>query len=107
MMSQFSFEWLLPIFSWENIRNIFVELSRSSTREPWFFTDFTFLATFGFFLLIYAIIYKKEAVRKVYIILFSLFFYYKSSGLFLGLFVLMIVSDFSFYTLCLLNEKCK
>jgi alginate O-acetyltransferase complex protein AlgI len=107
MMSQFSFEWLLPIFSWEYIRNIFVELSRSSTREPWFFTDFTFLATFGFFLLIYAIIYKKEAVRKVYIILFSLFFYYKSSGLFLGLFVLMIISDFLFALLIQKAEGVK
>jgi D-alanyl-lipoteichoic acid acyltransferase DltB (MBOAT superfamily) len=107
MLADLSFDWLLPIFSSENIRNIFIKLGQSSTREPWFFTDFTFLATFGFFLLIYAVIYKRETVRKVYIILFSLFFYYKSSGLFLGLFVLMIISDFLFALLIQKAERIK
>jgi D-alanyl-lipoteichoic acid acyltransferase DltB (MBOAT superfamily) len=67
-----------------------------STKEPWFFTEFTFLAVFGIFLLIYAALVQKNTWRKIYIISFSLFFYYKSSGPFLGLFVLMIVSDYLF-----------
>ena len=67
-----------------------------STKEPWFFTEFTFLAVFGIFLLIYAALVQKNIWRKIYIISFSLFFYYKSSGPFLGLFVLMIVSDYLF-----------
>ncbi len=67
-----------------------------SYKEPWFFTEFTFLAVFGIFLLIYAALVQKNTWRKIYIISFSLFFYYKSSGPFLGLFVLMIVSDYLF-----------
>lgn len=67
-----------------------------STKEPWFFTEFTFLAVFGIFLLFYAALVQKNTWRKIYIIAFSLFFYYKSSGPFLGLFVLMIVSDYLF-----------
>lgn len=67
-----------------------------STKEPWFFTEFTFLAVFGIFLVIYAALVQKNTWRKIYIISFSLFFYYKSSGPFLGLFALMIVSDYLF-----------
>ena len=67
-----------------------------STTEPWFFTEFSFLLVFGFFLLIYGLVIEKNKWKKLYIIFFSLFFYYKSSGPFLGLFVLMIACDFLF-----------
>ena len=65
-----------------------------STEQPWFFTEFSFLLVFGFFLLIYGLVIEKNKWKKLYIIFFSLFFYYKSSGPFLGLFVLMIACDF-------------
>ena len=80
------------LFNWEQINSF---LSYSS-EKPWFFTEFSFLLVFGFFLLIYALLVNKNKWKKIYIIAFSLFFYYKSSGPFLGLFVLMIVSDFLF-----------
>jgi len=80
------------LFNWEQINSF---LSYSS-EKPWFFTEFSFLLVFGFFLLIYAFLVNKNKWKKIYIIAFSLFFYYKSSGPFLGLFVLMIVSDFLF-----------
>ncbi len=67
-----------------------------STSQPWFFTEFSFLLVFGFFLLIYTLVIEKNKWKKLYIIFFSLFFYYKSSGPFLGLFILMIVCDFLF-----------
>jgi hypothetical protein len=67
-----------------------------STKEPWFFTEFSFLAVFGVFLIFYAALVQKNTWRKIYLITFSLFFYYKSSGPFLGLFALMIVSDYLF-----------
>ncbi len=76
----------------EQLKNLF----DFSVDKPWFFTEFSFLLVFGFFLLIYAFIVDKNKFKKIYIILFSLFFYYKSSGPFLGLFILMIVSDFYF-----------
>ena len=80
------------LFNWEQI-NSFLSYS---FEKPWFFTEFSFLLVFGFFLLIYAFLVNKNKWKKIYIIAFSLFFYYKSSGPFLGLFVLMIVSDFLF-----------
>jgi alginate O-acetyltransferase complex protein AlgI len=67
-----------------------------STKEPWFFTEFSFLFTFGIFLFFYALLFTQNALRKIYVIAFSLFFYYKSSGPFLALFLFQIVVDFLF-----------
>jgi D-alanyl-lipoteichoic acid acyltransferase DltB (MBOAT superfamily) len=67
-----------------------------STKEPWFFTEFSFLFTFGIFLFFYALLFTQNALRKLYLIAFSLFFYYKSSGPYLALFVFQIVVDFLF-----------
>lgn len=83
---------LFSLFNWEQIKNFL----SYSVAKPWFFTEFSFLLVFGFFLLVYAFLVNKNKWKKVYIIAFSLFFYYKSSGPFLGLFILMIVSDFLF-----------
>ena len=88
--------WINQIFAPLKDPKLLEKMFGYSTKEPWFFTEFTFLAVFGIFLVIYAALVQKNAWRKIYIISFSLFFYYKSSGPFLGLFVLMIVSDYLF-----------
>ena len=88
--------WINQIFAPLKDPKLLEKMFGYSTKEPWFFTEFTFLAVFGIFLLIYAALVQKNIWRKIYIISFSLFFYYKSSGPFLGLFVLMIVSDYLF-----------
>lgn len=88
--------WLNQIFAPLKDPKLLEKMFGYSTKEPWFFTEFTFLAVFGIFLVIYAALVQKNTWRKLYIISFSLFFYYKSSGPFLGLFVLMIVSDYLF-----------
>ena len=82
----------LNIFKVETLKEWFAY----STTEPWFFTEFSFLAVFGVFLIIYSLLAKANTWRKIYIILLSIFFYYKSSGPFLSLFVLMIISDYLF-----------
>jgi alginate O-acetyltransferase complex protein AlgI len=80
------------IFSWKHIQESFMY----SLEKPWFFTEFSFLFVFGIFLLFYALLVNQNFWRKIYIIGFSLFFYYKSSGPFIGLFALMILSDYIF-----------
>jgi alginate O-acetyltransferase complex protein AlgI len=67
-----------------------------SFENPWFFTNFSFLLVLGFFLLGYASILNHQTLRKLYVIVFSLFFYYKSSGPFLLIFTLLIFGDFHF-----------
>ena len=66
-----------------------------SFDTPWFFTNYSFLIVFGFFLLGYALLFGFKELRKIYLVLFSLFFYYKSSGPFLGIFVLLILCDYN------------
>lgn len=88
--------WINNIFDPLQDPNLLRSAFGYSSQQPWFFTEFSFLAVFGIFLVFYAALVQKNTLRKVYIIAFSLFFYYKSSGPFLGLFVLMILSDYLF-----------
>jgi alginate O-acetyltransferase complex protein AlgI len=67
-----------------------------SFENPWFFTHYGFLLVFGLFLLGYSFIHTKTLLRKSYLITFGLFFYYKSSGVFLLLFMGLIVCDYVF-----------
>lgn len=67
-----------------------------SYDKPWFFTNFSFLLALGVFLIFNALFYNWRVLRKLYVILFSLFFYYKSSGPFLLIFAGMIFCDYNF-----------
>lgn len=66
-----------------------------SFENPWFFTNYGFLLVLGVFLTIYAGFSSTGFWKKLYVILFSLFFYYKSSGPYLGIFVAMIFLDYN------------
>ena len=74
------------------IRDLFLY----STKEPWFFTEFSFLFVFGIFVFFYALIFDWNVIRKCYLVAFSLFFYYKSSGPFLALFIIQVTFDYIF-----------
>ena len=65
-----------------------------SLKQPWFFTEYGFLLTLAFFLVGYAFFTPKSQWKLGYLIAFSLFFYYKSSGPFLLLFVGVIMCDY-------------
>jgi alginate O-acetyltransferase complex protein AlgI len=73
-----------------------------SLTSPWFFTHYGFIFVLGFFLLIYSFFDKASVVKRIYVILFSCFFYYKSSGPYVLLFIGMIFGDF---IIALLIEK--
>lgn len=75
---------------WEQIKL----LTSYSIQSPWLLTDYTFLFVLGFFLLFYAFITENIKWRNIYILAFSLFFYYKSSGLFLLVLIGIIIFDF-------------
>jgi len=59
---------------------------------------FTQLYFWGFFIIVlafYSLIYRKNTLRTFYLLLISLFFYYKTSGVFLILLVFTIISDYN------------
>lgn len=59
---------------------------------------FTHLFFWGFFILVLgvcSIIYKQNKLRTLFLLAFSLFFYFKTSGLFILLLIFTIISDYN------------
>ncbi|MBC7426696.1 MAG: MBOAT family protein [Bacteroidia bacterium] len=60
-----------------------------------FFVNLSFWVFFSFVFAVFSVIYKRLTLRNLFIFLVSVFFYYKTSGLFFILFLISIVYDFS------------
>jgi len=65
-----------------------------SPENPLIFTRLYFWAFFAVVLTGYSVLYKKNALRNAYLFLVSLFFYYKTGGLFFFILIFSTVSDF-------------
>ncbi len=65
-----------------------------NSAEPMIFSSGLFLLLFCGFISIYALLRRRTSLRILYVIAFSLYFYYKSSGLYLLLLIFAAVSDF-------------
>lgn len=74
----------------EFIKHIFLY----NSDNPFIFTKIGFWIFFGVILSIYSILYKNKSVRNAYLFFISLFFYYKTSGLFLFILIFSTLSDF-------------
>ena len=79
-MSDF-FNYILSVFSFDD-------------KNPLLFTQFQFWVFFALVFAGFAYFKKKRLMRNSYLFFISLFFYYKTSGLFVGLLALVICSDF-------------
>ncbi len=62
--------------------------------SPLIFSSGLFLFLFAGFLLIYSAFRRAPMARIVYVVLFSLYFYYKSSGIYFLLLIFAAASDF-------------
>ncbi len=65
-------------------------------RSPLIFTNATFWIFFMAVLAIYSFVYDKIRLRNIFLMIASLFFYYKSSGFYFVLIVIAILHDFYF-----------
>lgn len=72
------------------LKNIFL----FNKDAPLIFTRFYFWAFFAIVMAFYSVIYKKEKPRNAYLFIVSLFFYYKTSGLFFLLLIFSTIVDF-------------
>ena len=61
---------------------------------PLVFQSVLFIALFTFLYLVYVFVYKNPVQRNILLLIFSLFFYYKISGYYVGLLVLMASHDY-------------
>ncbi len=86
--------------------NWFSNIFLYNQDAPLLFTRLYFWAFLLVVLTVYSILYKKRGLRNTYLFLISLFFYYKTSGLF---FLLLVFSTFSDYLigLAIYNFKKK
>lgn len=64
-------------------------------KEPLIFSSGIFLFFFTAFLMIYAVVQKSQRTKIIFVTAFSLFFYYKSSGIYFLLLVLTTLVDFT------------
>ncbi len=65
-----------------------------NAQSPLIFSSGLFLFLFTGFYLIYGTLRRRPTLRILYVILFSLYFYYKSSGIYFLLLVFAATSDF-------------
>ncbi len=79
-MSDF-FNYMLRVFSFDD-------------SNPLLFTQFQFWAFFALVFAGFAYFKRRKLLRNSYLFFISLFFYYKTSGLFVGLLILVTCTDF-------------
>ncbi|MBP7808073.1 MAG: MBOAT family protein [Bacteroidia bacterium] len=77
------------------ILTYFKDIFTFTEGKPLLFTQLFFWGFFAVVLLFYALVYKKIALRNIYLLLVSFFFYYKTSGVFLILLIFTICSDYN------------
>ncbi|MFR9670660.1 MAG: MBOAT family O-acyltransferase [Rikenellaceae bacterium] len=70
------------------------EILSYDPQQPMIFSSGLFLLLFCFFMVVYSCLQRRDTLRILYVIAFSLYFYYKSSGLYLLLLIFSAVSDF-------------
>ena len=77
------------------IKGMISDILGYNPGKPFVFTSPAFWIFFLFVLAGYSLFYRKLALRNVYLFLISLFFYFKTGGLFLFLLIFVTVVDFS------------
>jgi alginate O-acetyltransferase complex protein AlgI len=77
------------------LRSLISTIFSYDPAKPFIFSAAAFWIFFLFVLAGFSIVFKKLSLRNLYLFLISLFFYYKSGGLFLLLLIFVTVIDFS------------
>ena len=85
---------MLQSIETENLLSRACELLSYDSSAPLIFNSGLFLYLFVGFLSIYLLLREKTSARLLYVIAFSLYFYYKSSGLYFLLLLLVSVCDY-------------
>ena len=79
---------------WSVIRDYLVGVFAFDQAHPLLFTQFYFWAFFALVFAVFSLFHSKPLLRNGYLFACSLFFYYKTSGVFLALLVFVIVYNF-------------
>lgn len=74
--------------------NRLLDIFNFSEDHPLIFTQANFWIFFAVVYFVFALFYKKISLRNAYLFLISLFFYYKTSGLFVGILIFSTLLDY-------------
>ena len=74
--------------------NRLLDIFKFSEEHPLIFTQANFWIFFAVVYFLFALLYKKISLRNAYLFLISLFFYYKTSGLFVGILIFSTLLDY-------------
>lgn len=77
-----------------HIRNLLFDAASYEADNPLLFTRLSFWIFLFVLLLLYSLIFNKPLMRNSYLFLISLFFYYKSGGLFFTLLMVSTLTDY-------------
>ena len=64
-------------------------------EEPLIFSSAIFLVLFTVFMFVYFLLHKNHRAKTTFVTLFSLYFYYKSSGLYFTILIGSTIVDFT------------
>ena len=79
---------------WGIIQDFLVSLFSFDQAHPLLFTQFYFWAFFALVFAFFSLFHSKILLRNAYLFAVSLFFYYKTSGLFLILLLFVVIYNF-------------
>ncbi|MBO4340740.1 MAG: MBOAT family protein [Bacteroidales bacterium] len=79
---------------WTVIRDYLLSLFAFDQAHPLLFTQFYFWAFFALVFAVFSLFHSKALLRNGFLFAASLFFYYKTSGVFLALLLFVIVYNF-------------
>ncbi len=79
-----------------NFLESIASLFKYTPGEPLLFSSGQFLLLFIIFLTIYIAFIKRKMFISIYVVLFSLFFYYRSSGVYVWILILTTITDYWF-----------
>ena len=80
--------------TWDIIADFFHSLFAFDQAHPLLFTQFYFWAFFALVMAVFSLLHSKILLRNAYLFAVSLFFYYKTSGVFLALLLFVIVYNY-------------
>ena len=79
---------------WNNVITYFLEIFSFDAKRPLLFTQFYFWAFFAFVIAGFSLVYNRRLLRNTFLFAVSLFFYFKTSGLFVFILIFSTFSDF-------------
>jgi D-alanyl-lipoteichoic acid acyltransferase DltB (MBOAT superfamily) len=91
---------------WSNIAAFLQEIFSFDAQRPLLFTQFYFWAFFAFVIAGFSLVYNRRLLRNTFLFAVSLFFYFKTSGLFVFILIFSTFSDFILGK-CIYNTKSK